>query len=151
MDNQPNILKILQSIPGPYKAEYIKQQTSAGSWPMYAMVCSEDQYTPELLKDYNSGIIDKPAVNISPAGLCFRRAVRLITSNAPFVIIDNPNLHVEDVAPYVRLAEAYGYDYEIVYLANPCDISTASDEDWANYVLLDRTAWPWKRTVISTS
>jgi len=114
-----NILKILQGT-GPERAEYIKRQTRSREWPMYAMICSEQQYTPELLREYDANFVaDIAKFSMSPTTLCFRRAVRLVTNGAPFLIIDNLNLHVADVSPYVHLAEAYGYTYTIIHVDTP--------------------------------
>jgi hypothetical protein len=114
-----NILKILQGVSSA-RAEYIKRQTRSRDWPMYAMICSEQQYTPELLQEYDANFVaDISKFSMSPATLCFRRAVRLVTNGAPFLIIDNNNLHTVDISPYVYLAEAYGYAYTIVHVDTP--------------------------------
>lgn len=41
----------------------------------------------------------------------------------PFVVVDNTNTTLMELAPYVRLAEIFGIDYEIIYI--PCDPITA--------------------------
>ena len=145
MESSPNILKILQGIPGAGRNNYIKQQTSSRAWPMYAMVCSEDQFTPEVIAGYNPLIEAK----LSPSALCFRRAVHLMTSGAPFVIIDNVNSSVAEAAPYVRLAEAYGYKYEVIFIKQ--DYSTDqgyTDLDIHNAI--EYADWPeeWNRSVV---
>lgn len=105
----PNIMKILQGQPGSGKTSYISKQTASENWPRYAMICSISQYTDEVLSTNLPHLY-----NIAPEALCFRRALYLVMSQAPFIIIDNSNLDVEDVAPYVLLAKAYSYDFEII-------------------------------------
>lgn len=145
MDSTPNILKILQGIPGDGRNNYIREQIGKRVWPMYAMVCSEAQYTPEVLKEYNPLI----ETTRTPEALCFRRVVQVVTSGAPFVVIDNVNALVTDVAPYVRLSEAYGYEYEIIFVET--DYST--DEEAVIHRTISYGDWPseWNRSVVKIS
>jgi predicted kinase len=106
----PNILKILHSSDPTVKASFIAQQIASGAFPNYAMICSE------AVEIQESSIIEHRYKDINVTGLCFRRAVRLVSNGAPFVVINIENSSVEDLAPYVKLAEAYGYDCEILRL-----------------------------------
>jgi hypothetical protein len=139
------MLKILQGIPGPSKAEVISERTRSGDWPMYAMICSESQYSSE---GEDKALIEIPKLsNMEPAGLCFRRTVKLILNGAPFVIVDNCNYTVAEVAPYVRLAEAFSYDYEIVF-CDPGDITGFEQELNQLRNFSQHCPENWKRTTI---
>ena len=140
------MLKILQGIPGPSKSEFIVERTRSGDWPMYAMVCSESQYTE---KQDSATIIEIPQKpGMTPASLCFRRTVKLLTHGAPFVIVDNCNATVAEVAPYVRLAEAFGYDYEIVF-CDPGEVPGFTEELEALRNFSKHCPENWKWTTVT--
>lgn len=114
-----NFLKILQGPPGSGKTDYIRNQIDTENWPRYAMICGISQYTEEVITNSLPHLRQ-----LSAKALCFRRAMDLIVSKAPFVIIDNSNIIMEDVAPYVLLAKSYDYDFEIICVAtSPVDLS----------------------------
>ena len=104
-----NIMKILQGSPGSGKTTYIKKQIASEAWPRYAMICGISQYTEEVIA------ASLPHVrHLSAEALCFRRATDLVINKAPFIIIDNSNITMEDAAPYVLLAKAYDYAFELI-------------------------------------
>jgi predicted kinase len=45
-------------------------------------------------------------------GMCLRKFTEALQAGKSLVVVDNTNLHVIDVAPYVALAGAYDYSYE---------------------------------------
>jgi len=51
---------------------------------------------------------------------CFREFIELLRERAPLVVVDNTNLKVFEIAPYVRVAQVMGYGVEIIHvLADP--------------------------------
>ncbi len=45
---------------------------------------------------------------------CFKAAIQAVESGTPSIIIDNTNTSVAEVAPYVALAEAFGYSWSVL-------------------------------------
>ena len=105
-----NIMKILQGSPGSSKSEYINDQICSENWPRYAMICGTEQYTQEVIA------ASLPHIrHLSAEALCFRRAMDLVISKAPFIIIDIKDSTTESWAPYVLLAKSHNYAFEIIH------------------------------------
>lgn len=51
--------------------------------------------------------------------LCLRNFVYLLDNETPSLVVDNTNVRAFEIAPYYRLAEAFGYHVEIIWLI--CD------------------------------
>ena len=55
-------------------------------------------------------------------GQCLRYFVIALQNEVPFIVVDNTNTTVAEVAPYYALANAYGYDAVIVFVeADPAE------------------------------
>jgi hypothetical protein len=119
-------MKILQGSFGLTSSNYIAEQIKLGKWPNYAMICGLSQYTEELLSNNQPHLI-----GIAKEALCFRRAVSLVTNKAAFVIIDNPNSTIKEMAPYVLLAQAYDYNLEIISF----DSNLECDSSWQRTII----------------
>lgn len=113
-----NHMKILQGPPGSGKTVYLRNQIDTENWPRYAMVCGISQYTEEVISNSLPHLRQ-----LSAKALCFRRAMDLVISKAPFIIVDNSNIIMEDVAPYILLAKAHDYEFELICVAaTPIDL-----------------------------
>ena len=65
-----------------------------------------------------------------------------------FVIVDNTNVRIHDVSPYIRIAQAYGFDVEVKYMNTDIDVAksrnvqdVAYDRMQKNFEFLIET-WP---------
>lgn len=55
---------------------------------------------------------------------CFRQfTIAVFTETFRVLCVDNTNTTLAELAPYVRVAEAFGHEYTIMYLM--CDVETA--------------------------
>lgn len=109
---------LMRGLPGSGKSTWVKNLTQAGT--LSFLICSADDY--HLI----DGRYCYDPKNAGKAhGACLRRYANTITSpvHPDLLIVDNTNTTLMELAPYVRLAEAYEVPYEIVYLA--CPLETA--------------------------
>ena len=107
---------ILRGLPGCGKSTYIGQNFPAAvvaSADHYFMVDGEYRFNPALLGEAH--------------GACVRRVIESAQSGAPLIVVDNTSLSVAEIAPYVAIAQAYGYDAEIITLR--CDPVTAANRN----------------------
>ena len=100
---KPNKVVIMQGVSGSGKSSWAKKH-----YPD-ALVCSADHYF-EVEGEYRYDRNDVPEAHRH----CLRKFVEALTRNEPLVVVDNVNITKVDMAPYVALAEALGYDIEIV-------------------------------------
>jgi len=61
---------------------------------------------------------------------CLRKFIRVLmpdyTYSSPVldtIIIDNTNVRIHDIAPYIRIAQAYGYDVEVNYIDTDIEVA----------------------------
>jgi predicted kinase len=47
---------------------------------------------------------------------CKRKFISAVTSSKKVVIVDNTNANLIDIAPYIEMGKAYGYDIEVIEL-----------------------------------
>jgi predicted kinase len=59
---------------------------------------------------------------------CLREAVDAFQRSHPIVIIDNTNIRSYEFSPYYKLAEAYGYEVEIVHCVAEYEMCLARNE-----------------------
>lgn len=89
----------------------------SGAHP-HAPVCSADDYF------MRSGEYRFDASKLSEAhGACLRNFVSLLQDSTDEVVVDNTNTTVAELAPYAALAQAYGYELQIVTLHCDPDIA----------------------------
>jgi predicted kinase len=81
--------------------------------PSNAHVVSADHYfVDKHTKQYNFTPSRLPHAHAE----CLRLYVTALLNSLPFVVVDNTNTTVSEVAPYYALAQAYGYDAVIVHI-----------------------------------
>ena len=101
---------ILQGLPGSGKSEYAKV--------LGATVCSADSYFVGADGTYNFN----PALLGAAHRECMPRFLTAVHSGLP-VCIDNTNTSLEEMVPYVRVAQAMGYIVHVHTLV--CSVSTS--------------------------
>ena len=95
---------VLQGVPGSGKSTYAKKLEGA-------VICSADHYFVKL----GEGTYKFDPAHLPKAhGECLREFVGALQSKKSLVVVDNTNTTSEEVAPYMQLANAYGYEAEIV-------------------------------------
>ena len=56
---------------------------------------------------------------------CLSDFLVAIEDGIDLVIVDNTNINIEDMAPYVALGEMFGYNVEILQVNTPASVATA--------------------------
>ena len=123
------------------------------------IVCSADDYHVQDGK-YNFRQENAQAAHRD----CFLRFLRVVStptdrySDEDFLIVDNTNTTVLELAPYVRLAETFGFSLTIVRLYVPFEIAcqrnnghhVPSDVIWRQYqnILTERLPSYWRETIL---
>lgn len=107
---------ILRGIPGSGKSTFQKNEWS------HARVCSADSY---FMKD---GKYEFDAKRLKDAhGSCLRNFIDIVSmysGSAPDMVVDNTNISIYEIAPYIAIAQAYGWEHQIITLI--CDPQVAA-------------------------
>lgn len=90
------------------KTKEFSWQTRYGGSPPH--VVSADNY----FSDEDGNYRFDPAQLPNAHGECLRNFVRCVSNGEAFVVVDNTNCSIAEVAPYVSLANAYGYNVEVI-------------------------------------
>lgn len=100
----------IKIVVGSESDKYTKNLITRKEYPEYSLVVSEKLESSENCNFLNKNYLD----SISNILLSYRRAVRLVTSKAPFVIINL--ISSEHLDAYLLLAKAHDYNIEIIQL-----------------------------------
>lgn len=96
---------ILRGTPGAGKSTYTRNHFPT------AAVCSADDFF------LMGGVYKFDAARLSEAhGYCLRLFNELIQKNTQLIVVDNTNISALEVSPYAALANAYGYELNIITL-----------------------------------
>lgn len=128
--SRPMQIKIMRGIPGSGKTSLAKL-----CWPD-ATICSADFYfeTP-------SGYVFRPEELPRAHQQCLRAFIESVRRCEEYIIVDNTNLTVDDIRPYIAVAHAYGGEVEIV------DVFGLPDEVMPHQI---HPLPPWKMEVLFT-
>lgn len=108
------IVTLMAGIPGSGKSKYVKENFQAArvvSSDHYFMVRGQYQFKSEGLPEAHAQ--------------CLRDFVQVVQAWEPHVVVDNTNTTLVELAPYVALASAYGYQAELCYLLCEPDVAHA--------------------------
>ena len=112
-------VKVMRGIQGSGKSTYAKllRQCAheAGQLPM--IISADDYFVgPDGYKfDIN---------NLGEAHKwCMRNFLQYLQDGMSPVIVDNTNINLEDISPYVAVGQALGYDVEIIQVNTPPEIA----------------------------
>ncbi len=89
-----------------------------------AVVCSSDDY---FVNDAGEYEFKDPDI---AHGKCFRKFIEVVQGNFngdrndEFVVVDNTNVRMAELAPYHQAAKAYGYQAEVIHIQ--CDPELAA-------------------------
>lgn len=105
---------ILRGIPGAGKTTWARQNAQD------AIICSADHF---FEKD---GVYQFNPKMLSQAhGACLKKFVEALQNGDQLVVVDNTNIKIQHLTPYVSLAEAYNYKVEIRTLKVPMLVGAA--------------------------
>jgi predicted kinase len=105
-------LTIMQGLPGSGKSTHAAKLKGA-------VVFSADDYFVEL----GGGVYKFDPSKLGEAhGRCFRKCVEAMQNKVGHIVIDNTNTTPEEVAPYMALANAYGYEARILRVEGAPDV-----------------------------
>lgn len=139
---------VMIGIPGSGKSTWV-----ARKYPE-AMVCSADMYHTRA-----DGVYDWKPENAAKAHKwCLTRFLGLLQDHnehrngplpSPDVVVDNTNTTLDQIAPYIAVAQAHDIDLEIVYMdtpvkdvANVHDVPFATVRRMADQITTMRAQWP---------
>jgi hypothetical protein len=105
-------VKILRGISGSGKSTYVKKLREDG---VDVEVCSADHF---FMEEDGSYVFD-PSLLPRAHAACLRKFLNLVRSGHPscaglLLLVDNTNTTAAEIAPYYAVAEAYGFDVEII-------------------------------------
>jgi len=144
---------ILRGFSGAGKSHYIKTH-----FPN-AVVCSADDYFVNEAGEYE---FKNPDI---AHGKCLRKFVESIIANFDcdhedeFLVVDNTNIRMAELAPYYQVARAYGYQAEIIRIDCDPEIAAARNkhgvplekiQEWAAKFEKLPPYWPAEKVVDTT-
>lgn len=94
---------ILRGLPGSGKSTWVKNHCPN------AYVCSADHYF-EKDGEYKFNPQSLGAAH----GSCMRSFIDALVEQRPLVVVDNTNVTLVEISPYFSVAQAFGYEVEIV-------------------------------------
>lgn len=104
---------ILRGIPGAGKTKYAQKY-----FPTATRVSADDFFLkPDGTYVWNARLLGAAHRD------CLRRFRRALKAGDPLIVVDNTSIRPREIRPYVKAAEAAGYDVEIVTLL--CDPAVA--------------------------
>jgi predicted kinase len=107
---------ILVGPSGAGKSTYIEKLIT-----LFALfVCSADHY----FVDYDTGKYNFDPTKLGKAhGLCLQSFINyLSTHSAELIVVDNTNVEISAIAPYIAVAQAYDAEIEVVVFDTPVDV-----------------------------
>ena len=102
---------ITRGLPGSGKSTYIREKLVG------AYVCSADHYFEK-----GDGYVFKPEKLGEAHGECMRKFIGALEDGRPLVVVDNTNISLIEISPYLSVAQAFGYEVEIVRIIAGCSL-----------------------------
>lgn len=102
-------VKIMRGVSGAGKSTYIKNHFPG------AVICSADHFWIDENGKYN---FDLKRLGEAHAW-CLRQFIEKLVIKgcaADYIVVDNTNTSIAELAPYVAIAAAYGYEVEVISL-----------------------------------
>ena len=113
-------VKVMRGISGAGKSTMAKKLIAeALSKDERAVICSADDFFMDDSGKYQFN----PALLGAAHKSCLRNFLTALQDEVDLVVVDNTNINVEDMAPYVALGEALDYDVEIIQVDTPSSVA----------------------------
>ncbi len=113
-------VKVMRGISGAGKSTLAKKlELDAIARGESAVICSADNY---FLDDEGAYQFDGAKLGEAHKD-CLSDFLVSIEDGIDLVIVDNTNINVEDMAPYVALGELFGYKVEILQVNTPAPVA----------------------------
>lgn len=104
---------INRGIPGSGKTSHWTRRDNPDLQGSY-IVCSADFFFYKFNPEGNTEYQFDPKKLKEAHGACFRRAIEAVLSGGySTIVIDNTNIELDHISPYLALANAYGIEVEI--------------------------------------
>jgi len=116
--NYPKKVVIMRGIPGSGKSTYIKKLVEEVGEDRVC-VCSADHFFEDAIKGY---VFDASKIGEAHT-TCLRQFMSVVTWKYDYVVVDNTNIHLHEMAPYFRIAQVHGCEVEFVRVL--CAVKTA--------------------------
>lgn len=117
---------IMRGIPGSGKSTLAnKLRVESGKAGVEHGLVSADQF---FIEQSTGNYIFDPTKLGEAHKECMRVFLWSINRKVPHIIVDNTNINLEDIAPYVAVAEAMDYEVEIVQVYCEPTIAAARNE-----------------------
>lgn len=113
-------VKIMRGIPGSGKSTLAKQLAfEAADRSELPIICSADDYF--IGQD---GVYHFELNKLGDAHReCMRKFIQCIQDKMSPIFVDNTNVNIEDISPYIAVGEALGYDVEVVQVNTPLEVA----------------------------
>jgi predicted kinase len=107
---------IMRGVSGSGKSTYVRENFSG------AVVCSSDNYFMEDGEyKFNPGKLDQAHLE------CYRSFCEALGNKAEVIVVDNTNIRLMEMSPYIMAAKMAGADYHIVKCI--CDPEVAGERN----------------------
>lgn len=109
-------IKVMRGVPGSGKSTYAKKiAQEALDMEFLPIICSADDFF--MVEDQYKFDVTK----LSEAHkYCLRKFMLAVQDRHDPIVVDNTNINIEDIAPYVAVGEAFGYEVEVIQVdTNP--------------------------------
>ena len=114
-------VKVMRGISGAGKSTLAKRLAYEAEVLGYSTeICSADDFfmTPD-------GVYQFDGARLGDAHkTCLKKFLYALESGINFIVVDNTNINIEDMAPYVAVGELFDYDVEILQVNTPASVAT---------------------------
>lgn len=114
-------VKVMRGIPGSGKSTYAKLLREAAVLKDLPFICSADDFFT-----LETGTYKFDPLKLGEAHKwCMQMFLIMLRDKMTPVIVDNTNINLEDIAPYIAVGEAMGYDVEVIQVDTDPEVAAA--------------------------
>jgi predicted kinase len=101
---QPMKVVIMRGLPGSGKTTWVQ-----------ANLPTALRWSADMFFEHSGGYNFDPTKLPEAHNWCLNKFLAGLRRNTETIVVDNTNIHIWEIAPYYRLAEAFGYEVEIIH------------------------------------